>query len=712
MNKNPPAAARLFAVVMMAVPSAAYVSASEVTLEDQSLRVSFDSGSGALTRLEDKATHWMIERRPELGMSFRLLVPLPDQRDNFILGQKQQADEVKKLSDHEVEIKWSHLLSEHGGALPLALTADVTLSNGVITFNATLENHSPLTVETIDYPDLGDLNPPSRKATLQARTMWYGNLDSDELYPNFANRLGYWGVDFPTKQFGSNRSLFCLIQSQHEGLYVEMADPTQPYLLEYTFEQHPGVIQSVGSQVPAGDTFSGFPVHLEFRTCHFVFAQPGSTTKLAPVVIRAYQGDWHAGVDCYKDWRAAWFKPPHLPDWAREVHSWTMLRMNTPEEDYTIPYTNFVAYGEEYAKYGVRAVQLVGWNIGGQDRDDPSQNIEPGLGTWQEFHDAIAKVQSLGVKVILFGKLNWADVTTAWYTNELYKYQATDPFGRPYEQGGYSYVTPTQLVGINNRRRAIMDFLSPGYRDIATAEFQKVLALGSAGWLWDELCHHGNALYNFAPDHGYNPPGYIYGGDLPLAAQLRAAAGQASPDFIFSGEGQQDWLMQYFPVSETGVSATPVCQYIDPHCVMLAGVSGFDDREKLNQILLSRYVIEYEPFYYKGHLSDFPLTMAYGKKIDDLRRRYQACLWDGKYRDTLGASVSSDGTPRYSVFVAANSKRAVVVINPDMGRTITAKVSLPNAGSLVVATPEDPDAKPTDGTIQIPARSAAVVLEQ
>ena len=170
--------------------------------------------------------------------------------------------------------------------------------------------------------------------------------------------------------------------------------------------------------------------------------------------------------------------------------------------------------------------------------------------------------------------------------------------------------------------------------------------------------------------------------------------------------------MQYFPVSETGVSATPVCQYIDPHCVMLAGVSGFDDREKLNQILLSRYVIEYEPFYYKGHLSDFPLTMAYGKKIDDLRRRYQACLWDGKYRDTLGASVSSDGTPRYSVFVAANSKRAVVVINPDMGRTITAKVSLPNAGSLVVATPEDPDAKPTDGTIQIPARSAAVVLEQ
>ena len=586
------------------------VFAGEVTLEDDSLRVAFDTDSGALTRLEDKASHWVIERRPELGVSFRLHAPLPDRRDNFVLGQKQRAAEVKKLSDNEVRLQWKNLTSEHGGVLPITLTADVALTNGVLTFNATLENDSALTVETIDYPYFGDFNPPARNASLAVRTMWYGNLGSDGIYPDFGNEKGYWGVNFPTKTFGSQRSLFCLIQAPDQGWYVEMADPTQPYLLEYTFEQHPGLVQSVNSSVPQSDEMSGLPVHLEFRTCHFVFARPNSTLRLAPVVMRSYRGDWHAGVDLYKAWRATWFKPPHLPDWARQVHSWTMLRMNTPEEDYTIPYTNFVSYGAEYAANGVRAVQLVGWNIGGQDRDDPSHDTDPKLGTWQEFHDAIARVQAMGVKVILFGKLNWADMTTAWYTNELYKFQATDPYGIPYQQDGYSYVTPTQLAGINNRRRAVMDFLSPACRDIVAGEFQKVLALGSEGWLWDEVCHHGPALYNFSTDHGYTPPGYVYGGDLPLSAQLRAAADNVSPDFLFSGEGPQDWLMQYFPVSETGVSATPVCQYIDSRCLMLAGVSGFDDREKLNQILLYRYVIEYEPFYYKGHLADFPLTLA------------------------------------------------------------------------------------------------------
>ena len=170
--------------------------------------------------------------------------------------------------------------------------------------------------------------------------------------------------------------------------------------------------------------------------------------------------------------------------------------------------------------------------------------------------------------------------------------------------------------------------------------------------------------------------------------------------------------MQYFPVSETGVSATPICQYLDPNCLLLAGVSGFDDREQLNMILLHRYVIQYEPFYYKGHLRDFPLTLAYGKKIDALRRKYKAYLWDGEFRDTLGADVNANGSFRYSVFVASSGKRAVVVINGEIDKAITATVNLPNAGKLIVATPELPDGESAIGTLQIPARSAVVVIEQ
>lgn len=89
-----------------------------------------------------------------------------------------------------------------------------------------------------------------------------------------------------------------------------------------------------------------------------------------------------------------------------------------------------------------------------------------------------------------------------------------------------------------------------------------------------------------------------------------------------------------------------------------------------------------------------------------------ARLWDADFRDTLGADVAADGAHRYSVFVTKTGKRAVVVINQEREKNITAVIQLPNPGQLVVATPEQPEARSTSKTVQIPPRSAAVIMEQ
>lgn len=695
-----------------AAPS--HAAADEVVLENEELLVAFDKGSGALTRMTRKATNWVIERRPELGASFRMLVPLPGRDANFVLGRKQRALKVEKISEGQVQIVWKDPSSEHGGVVPLTLTANVELRGGEISFTATLENHSGLTIDTVDYPHFGDLNPPSTAETLVAEHMWYGNLSGDEIHPHFANEKGYWGVRYPVKTLQSNQSLFCLIQAEKQGLYVEMHDPTQPYLLEFTFEQHPGVIDSIHNSVPEQNEFSGWPVHQEFRLCHFVYAHPHTTKELVPVVLRCYDGDWHAGIDVYKKWRQTWFVQPHVAEWARDVHSWLQLQVNGAEEDFSIPYRDLPLYIGQCAANGVKAIQLVGWNLGGQDGGDPSLSTDPGLGTWEELRQAILHADSKGVKMILFGKIYWADLTREWYKKELYKYDATDPYGIPYQTGGYSYTTPTQLAGINKRRRAIMDVQCQAYRDVAAQQFEKIVALKPAGWLFDEVCHHGGVYYSFDPNHGYTPPGYIYGGDIPLARQCRAAADKLSADFLFAGEGPQDWLMQYYPFSyfRIGNSSRPVCRYIDSQAPLMVAVTGFDDREMLNLILLYRYVISYEPFNFKGHVTDFPLTLAYGQKIDALRRRYKDRIWDADFRDNLGASVSADGAHRHTVFVTASGKRSVIVVNQELSKPITARVSLPQAGALAVATPEEQDLKPTSGTLAIPARSAAVVMEK
>ena len=74
--------------------------------------------------------------------------------------------------------------------------------------------------------------------------------------------------------------------------------------------------------------------------------------------------------------------------------------------------------------------------------------------------------------------------------------------------------------------------------------------------------------------------------------------------------------------------------------------------------------------------------------------------------------MTADGSHRYSVFVTTGGKRAVVVVNQEFDRAITAQVELPHPAVLLAVSPEQPEALPTTGTLQIPARSAAVLMEQ
>lgn len=303
----------LAAVTIAAIAVCLPVFAREVVLQDDQLSASFDSHSGALTGLEDKTTHWVIERRPEQGMAFRLFAPLPDRRWNPVIfpgkspglpgegghGKKQPPAEIKKVSDHELHLQWKNPVSDSDGVLPITLNAVVTLTNGTLTFAASLDNTSPLTVETIDYPYLGDLSAPARDSTLEmrvARNNRPGNLRTDEIYPHFRNEHGYWGVFWPLKTREAQESRFCVVSAPNQGLYVGVDVRSVPYRLQYTFEQHPGVVSAINDLVPQEDNIAGTPVHLEFRTCHFVFTPPRSSVTLAPIVLRCYQGDWHTGV--------------------------------------------------------------------------------------------------------------------------------------------------------------------------------------------------------------------------------------------------------------------------------------------------------------------------------------------------------------------------------------------------------------------------------
>ncbi len=693
-----------------------------VVLEDDILKAVFDQKTGRFISLVNKKTNWQIQGRDYLSRSFRLAVPRSGRKDNSIYGEKQVPANAEMSADHKkITFIWKNLTDDCGRELDIEFRGTVELTAAGLMFGANLVNQSAITVEAVYWPYLGDVRVPETLRILNWMYFEYGGgMNTGFLFPNFRNHKGYYGVDYPIQTYNTQYAHFGLLGNDREGLYVGYQDTTDAQLVNFTFELKPGYEYAESMDwgtVPESDSISGKPVRIEFSCVHFAYANPGETADLKPVVLQPYAGDWHTGADYYRAWRKTWARSLPGPDWAREVHSWIQFHINSSEDYPRCTYKDLVQFGRECTEHGVTAIQLTGWNLGGQDRGNPSQDTDPRLGTWEDLQNAIEENRKAGVHIILFSKYTWADESQPRFRKELIRYAARDPYGNYYRHPGYQYQTAVQIADINTRRLIPMCHISPDWRKVADSEFKKTIELGAAGILYDECQHHGPCFYCFDPGHGHHVPADIFSGDILLENGFRKIARETDPDYLFAGESCRDLQLRSYNISyfRIGRNYIPMHRYVAPEADMMIAVIGHNDRNTINQALLCRFIISYEPRNFKGHLDEFPLTVEYGRKVDALRKKYSDFLWHGEFMDTRGASVVTTGNEPVSYTVYVNSKsgkRAVVVSNPSYIQPIRVDVRLDDGtGRYMVASPESPEARTGNGIMQVNALSAVVFIE-
>jgi hypothetical protein len=694
------------------------ITAKAILLENDHLSLAFDPGTGALLAFTNKVTGWHWQTKPSLGESFNLFVPSADRSYNPVLGVRNRVTSIEKSTDGTtLDLVWSNLKSEYQGTLDITLHGTVRLEEGTAHFKMTVTNHSAHTIASLSWPIIGSVADPN--PVMKLSTPNYGGMSVFPLWNPGSSSEGYYGTNYPTRLMNGR---FMLVSTPIQGLYVGAHNPDAQEEVKFMFEVKPGFGDAFQNMNPKSATISGHPVRLTMQVVQFPFLNSGESGSLAPIVLAPYSGDWHAGVDIYKRWLATWYHPLPMPAWAEGIHSWQQLQINSSEDDLRTRYADLPKRVAEDSKNGITVLQLVGWNHGGQDRDNPSNSVDPRLGTAEELKDAIRQIEKNGVHVVLFGKYAWADTSTDWYKTELHKHMATDPYGDIYTWTGYRYQTPEQLSAMNTRNLATGCSNDAAWRTILGGEFQKVIDLGASGVLFDEAQHKHTSDYNlcFNPNHGHHIPATIWSGDIALAnmyrGMIRNSVGETN--FLFSGEDPEDviaaaYSLSYFRISQGHI---PEERYAFPYRPLMVAVTGFDDRETINRALMYRYIMSYEPFNFKGDINDFPLTMAYGKQVDALRQRYKDYLWDAEFRDTLQAKVTVAGASHadYSVFLRKDGKRAVVVTNPKMDDPIKATVTLeqPNGRALICASPEKPDGVSCGTTVSIPPRSVIAIMER
>ncbi len=676
-------------------------------LESDSLLVAIDRETGCVNRIESKDHAWKLG-----GAGMRLHVPAPEHRFHYLTERHTGKPHIESES-RQATIVWAGFESDRMGRLDIEVKQSVRLEGGGVHFSYEIRNGSPAIIESYTYPRLKGLRPPDHDKSMRQVAWSYSGMGSASLWPQFGNEVGYYGYDTPAqlRHLGTD-SQFCMVLSDSRGLYVGYHDRGQKQTVQVCFSLSPAYTDSYNASAigPAGKVAdSAVGIDPNF----LCFVQAGAIQRSEELVLEPFTGDWHVGADLYKAWRRTWFTAPKMPAWVRDVHSWQQIQINSAEDRLEFPYKDLVKVAEACRQWGVKAIQLTGWQIGGQDRDFPLHDTDPRLGTAEEFKEAIAASRKIGVEIVLFNKYAWADVTAPDFS-EFRKYAIEDPYGNPYQFNGYNYDTPTQISGMNARHGVGMCQASPLWRKRALEEFSKSVDLGVSGILFDE-CQWHMSFYCFSKNHGHVVPGAVFSGDVPLIEGFRTIVDPEQ--FVFAGESPYDLELRTYDMSYFRIlrGFVPFARYLDPFAPMSVAVTGDSDRQMINACLLYRFSMSYEPRNFHGELNEMPVTLTYGRAVDDLRRRYREWIWDAEFRDTLGAKVMTNGAPldTYTVYQRTDGRRAVVFANMSDTESTACEVvfDAPKPASLHWVSPEEPEPRPWPEKLEMAPGAVAVVLE-
>lgn len=695
-------------------------------LENERIKLEFDEETGAVVGFLNKNTNWQIINEKKLAQGIRLLVPISTKiRSNRVLSQNQRLSSFEKTDSSHAVLKWEKVVGELSGELDIKVTLDIKIESEKATFQMTIENHSPYTVEEAWCPVLGGIREPEGENLPHGRTVHFQGSATDTNFAHFPEwDCGYWGTDHPTSirlYPDINAAVPCyLLENGKQGIYFGHHH-TDMSACGFVQELIPGYRDSMNKTLPNETETNGAPVGFCCSMVRLPFIAPGETATLAPAVLALYEGIWENGLDYYKNWRATWHKKQDMPQWETDLDCWMTLHIADHEGKVRYRFTELPLIAKKAKEDGVKAIQLIGWATGGQDGDEPYQDINPLLGTREELKDSIRQIEDMGIKVLLMCKLKWCDATTEGFKEELEPLVARDMHGLPFYFGGYGYQSVTGLLktvgsGGSRRRGYAMCQSSKEYQNIALREFKKIVELGSSGILYDELCVEYHFCYDTNHNHRFGE--CLLKGHMEIAKMFKDYAKSVRKDFMFAGEGPIDRQAEIYTTNylrSWEPNSTPAYRYTLPDVRPATCITGWDDREMINQCITYGYVINYEPYNFKGTTADIPLTVEYGKKANELRMKLREFLWDGEFCYRLGAEVnevSGNGNYIYGIYKNKEGKKAVAISNQSPEKTAEFDVILDNGKTKFSLFTVDSSDGLADKRITVPPRSLVILVEE
>lgn len=664
--------------LFLCMPAFASQEDRRLVLENKHIKAVFDTENGALVRITNKHSGWEIMRREVLGQSFELLLPMDgpqmsetDCRYNVIKGV-EQARPVIEQDNEKITFVWSGLQSGlMNKRADIIFKGEVRLTDRGLEFSGSLINNSEYTVEYVSWPCIGEVTVPDKTQPLYQST----RNDTKGLFPHFANRGAYWGIDYPTSTYILPEKSFLQVNNREEGFMIY--NRTLPeHMIITSFELIPGFDKR--NTNPYEDEMDGQLVRIQFKANHVLYNRPGNVSMLDPLQLVTYSGTWTEGLKLYRSDCAAYTEKTlrSSSGWLAQPLTWRKIGIRRAAD--------LLRYAEESVRLGVKVLLVSGW----YSWKDARPVEIPGL------EEAISKCQKSGMHIIL--ETNWLNVDryADGYAGKLRQYVMTDPFGMPYNYGN---MCPN----------------APAVREWAKEVWLSLPALRTAdGYMNKDHDHAGKAYMCFDANHDHFSGEPTISGMMKLDREMAEALTQDGAK-VAMGHGFIDFQNSIYDgyLADVNDCFYVRHRYMDPKIPILTRVEVKNARKGINKALLNRINIVYDLYFHNDRLADYPNIVEYGRQIEKLQRRYSDRIWNTTFDAHNGMCVNGRNI-EYSIFINKDGKRTAVVCNMDHESATRVSVSREGIGELEYATPEIPESQPfRDGTELAPL-SAVIIMEQ
>jgi len=687
-------------------------------IENDRYTVRIDPRNGVIVDVVDRAGGYSLIAEPRLAENFCLLLPLPENGANYILGKEQRLTRWEEIPNG-ILLRWDGPLA--GFDIDVAMWIEFV--DEAIHFRLEVANRTQYKIGEVWYPILGGMmglgDETKRRETKALAPRQYHQWTADP-YITFGSETDL-GTPIPEHTFKYPQRMSMPWFEQYNpavdrGLYFGCHD-REARAKVLRLAMSPGIgRQRADGDWPTAEELNGLPAGAIMNWAFFPYTPPGETFQGPPVVLQCHAGDWREGARLYREWFTREFPPvDSWGQWLRRATAYQNTMFLLPEGNVNVTFKEMPRWAQDALDCGINTVLVSGWHVGGHDRGYPSYEPDPRLGSWEELAAGIEACHRLGMRVFFFVNIMPVDMGTEWYRRELHKYTTVDPDGCLNAVYGWGMGTLGARIGVTRAALTTANPAHDGFRAIITGCMRKLAEIGADGIHIDKLLP---PLLDFNPALAAGPDRAAWEGHLQCLDEIVAACRAVNPEFCLSVEGCWDRLLAYTDVIWWAPPEPSVMKYTFPQWVPCMGITEPYDFNVVNRSVLLGHHLLIGPAHYTASMA-FPPMRALAKylgEITRLRRELFGALSRGEYLGPEPMRVEGpESGLEWSVFRDPETGQRAGVLANFGNKPVEARAAFADSagGEVLIYRPFQPvesSAQPVE--IGIPGERVVLIVEK